>query len=81
MSEVHRVVVGEGGQLFLPADVQAQTGLSEGTELMLLESPGGLVLMTREQLLDRVRSDLAGLDLVGELLADRRSAARIEDAG
>jgi len=48
---------------------------------MLLESPGGLILMTREQLLDRVRSDLAGLDLVGELLADRRNAARIEDAG
>ena len=81
MSEVHRVVVGEGGQLFLPANVQAQTGLSEGTALMLLESPGGLILMTREQLLDRVRSDLAGLDLVGELLADRRKAARIEDAG
>ncbi len=48
---------------------------------MLVESPGGLILMTREQLLDRVRSDLTGLDLVGELLADRRSAARIEDAG
>ena len=73
--------MGEGGELFLPADVQAQTGLSAGTELMLLESPGGLILMTREQLLDRVRSDLAGLDLVGELLADRGSAARIEDAG
>ena len=79
MSEVHRVVVGASGQLFLPADVQAQAGLSEGAELMLLESPGGLILMTREQLLDRVRSDLAGLDLVGELLADRRSAARIVD--
>ncbi len=81
MSEVHTVVVGAGGQLFLPADVQARMGLTEGTELMLLESPGGLVLLTREQLLDRVRSDLAGLDLVGELLAERRLAAQREDAG
>ncbi len=48
---------------------------------MLLESPGGLLLLTREQLLDRVRDDLAGLDLVGELLAERRFAAQREDAG
>ena len=48
---------------------------------MLLETPDGLLLLTREQLLDRVRADLAGLDLVGELLAERRRAAELEDAG
>jgi UDP-N-acetyl-D-mannosaminuronic acid transferase (WecB/TagA/CpsF family) len=47
--------------------------------LVLLESPGGLVLMTRRQLRDRVRSDLAGADLVGELLAERRANAAAED--
>ena len=75
------VVMGDRGRLVVPAEVRARAGLVEGTPLVLLESPGGLVLLTREQLRDRVRSDLAGLDLVGELLADRRRAAELEDAG
>jgi hypothetical protein len=53
----------------------------EGTPLILLESPEGIVLLTRSQLRARVRDELAGLDLVGELLADRRRAAEAEDAG
>lgn len=65
----------------MPAEVRARRGLVEGTQLMLLETPEGLLLLTREQLLDRVRADLAGLDLVGELLAERRRAAELEDAG
>lgn len=54
--------------------------LSEGTPLVLLDTPGGLVVMTRKQLRARVRDELVGLDLVGELLADRRRAAELEDA-
>ena len=65
----------------LPPEVLARAGIEEGTQLMLLETDGGLVLLTREQLLDRVRGDLAGLDLVADLMADRRLAGRIEDAG
>jgi hypothetical protein len=38
------------------------------------------VLLTRPQLQDRVRADLAGLDLVGELLAECRTSASTEDA-
>ena len=51
-----------------------------GIVLILVETPHGRVLLTREQLRDRVRADLADLDLVDELLADRRSAASREDA-
>lgn len=47
---------------------------------MLFDSPAGMVLMTREQLRDRVREDLSGLDLVGELLGERRAAAELEDS-
>lgn len=47
---------------------------------MLLETPDGIVLMTRRQLLDRVRGELRGSDLLGDLLADRRQAADLEDA-
>ena len=63
----------------IPAEVRDRAGLEAGVVLCLLETPGGLILMTREQLRDRVRSDLAGLDLVGDLLSERRADAVTED--
>ena len=45
-----------------------------------IESPQGVVLMRREDLLARVRADLEGSDLVEELIAERRRAAEREDA-
>ena len=81
MSGTYTVVVGDRGRLVVPAEVRARAGLVEGTPLVLFESASGLVLLTREQLRERVLSDLAGLDLVGELLAGRRRAAELEDAG
>lgn len=80
MSGTFSVVVGDRGRLVIPAEVRDAAGIGEGTRLMLLPTASGLVLMTREQLRDRVRLDLAGLDLVGELLAERREAAAREDA-
>ncbi len=79
MSGTHTVVVGDRGRIVVPADVRERAGLSEGTPLVLLETPTGLVLLTREQLRARVRDELAGLDLVTELLADRRRVAQRED--
>jgi bifunctional DNA-binding transcriptional regulator/antitoxin component of YhaV-PrlF toxin-antitoxin module len=73
--------MGDRGRIVVPIDVREHAGLIEGTPLVMLETPGGLVLLTREQLRDRVRAELEGLDLVGELLAERRTAARTEDAG
>lgn len=64
----------------VPAEVRERAGLVEGTSLILLETPAGIVLLTREQLRARVREELAGLDLVAELLADRRRASAGEDA-
>jgi len=80
MSGTHNVVVGDRGRIVVPADVRDRVGLSAGTPLVLLETPDGLVLLTRDQLRARVRDELAGLDLVGDLLAERRRAAQHEDA-
>lgn len=80
MSGTHTVVVGDRGRLVVPAEVRERAGLVEGTTLVLLETPSGIVLMTRAQLRDRVRDELSGLDLVGELLAERRAVAANEDA-
>ena len=65
--------------MVIPAAARERAGLSPGTPLILLETPKGLVLMTRRQLRSRVREELAGLDLVAELLADRRRSAQEED--
>jgi len=51
------------------------------TALSLIETPDGLTLLTRAQLEERVRADLAGFPLVEELLAERRAAAAIDDLG
>ena len=80
MSGTHTVTMGDRGRLVVPAEVRERAGLVEGTTLVLLETPAGIVLLTREQLRDRVREELAGLDLVTELLADRRRASAAEDA-
>jgi AbrB family looped-hinge helix DNA binding protein len=72
--------MGDRGRFVVPAQVRARAGLSEGTPLVVLDTPGGLVVMTREQLRTRIRGELADLDLVGDLLADRRAAAANEDS-
>ncbi len=72
--------MGDRGRLVIPAEVRARAGLTEGTSLVLIATPAGLVLINREQLKSLVRADLAGVDLVGELLADRRRQASVEDA-
>lgn len=80
MSGTYQVVVGDRGRLVVPAEVRERAGISEGTVLVLLETPAGLALLTRDQLRDRVRADLGGADLVAELLAERRAIAADEDA-
>lgn len=74
------VLVGDGGRVVIPAAVRDRAGLVEGTVLFLFETPEGLVLLKRGQLRDRVRAELEGLDLVSELLSERRVAADAEDA-
>jgi AbrB family looped-hinge helix DNA binding protein len=80
MSGTYNIMVGDRGRIVVPAEVRERAGLPEGTPLVLLETPDGLVLLTRDQLRARVRNELDGLDLVGELLADRRRAAARDDS-
>ncbi|UZN03153.1 AbrB/MazE/SpoVT family DNA-binding domain-containing protein [Cellulomonas sp. S1-8] len=72
--------MGDRGRLVVPAEVRARAGLDEGTPLLLVETPGGLILMTRAQARDLLSRQLAGSDVVGSLLEDRRRAAAVEDA-
>ena len=80
MNGTYKVRMGDRGRLVIPAELRTQAGLSEGTPVVLIVTPGGVLLVSREQLKSLVRDDLAGLDLVAELLADRRRQAAAEDA-
>lgn len=80
MSGTHTVVVGDRGRLVVPAEVRQKRHLTAGTRLILLDTPSGMVLLTREQLREKVRGEMAGLHLVDELLAERRATATHEDA-
>lgn len=71
--------MGDRGRLVIPSAVRDRSGFGEGEVLVLLETPGGLVLLRRDELRDRVRADLAGVDLVDALLADRRAQAARDD--
>lgn len=79
MSGTYLIRMGDRGRLVIPAELRQQAQLDEGTALTVIDTPGGVVLLTRPQLRDRVQADLAGLDLVAELLAERRAGAAIED--
>ena len=80
MSGTYSIVMGDRGRVVVPAELRERAGLVEGTPLILLETGSGLVLLTRAQLRERVRAELADADLVDALLADRRAAAAAEDA-
>jgi bifunctional DNA-binding transcriptional regulator/antitoxin component of YhaV-PrlF toxin-antitoxin module len=66
--------------LVVPAELRSSAGFVEGTPLILVETGGGVVVVTREQLKTLVRADLAEKDLVGDLLAERRRQSAEEDA-
>ncbi len=79
VSGTYSATMGDRGRLVLPAELWERAGLHEGRPVVLMEAPLGLLLLTREQLRDLVRSGLEGKGLLEHLLADRRAAASAED--
>lgn len=74
------VTMGDRGRLVIPAELRRDGRFTPGTTLVLVDTPSGVVLFTRDQLKAQVRSDLDGLNLVDELMDQRRRAADQEDA-
>lgn len=72
--------MGDRGRLVVPAEIRERLALRSGTPLVLVASERGVFVMTRDQARALVREQLAGADLVDELLAERRRQARAEDA-
>lgn len=80
MSGTYTTTMGDRGRLVVPAEIRKHAGLDAGVPLVLLDTPGGLIVMTRAQARDHVRAQLSGTDLITQLLAERRAAATAEDA-
>jgi bifunctional DNA-binding transcriptional regulator/antitoxin component of YhaV-PrlF toxin-antitoxin module len=75
MSGTYNLTMGDRGRLVVPAELRDRAGLAQGTPVVMIDTPTGMVLLTRDQLKAMVRSELADVDLVAELLAERRRGA------
>jgi len=73
--------MGDRGRLVIPAELRERLNITAGAPLLMVETPHGIVLATREQVRAMVRDHLAGPSLVDELLTERRRAAAAEDRG
>lgn len=71
--------MGDRGRLVIPAELRARQHWEQGVPLLMIETDGGVILVTREQAKALVRSQLEGKNVLDSLLADRRAAADSED--
>jgi bifunctional DNA-binding transcriptional regulator/antitoxin component of YhaV-PrlF toxin-antitoxin module len=71
--------MGDRGRLVVPVALRERMHVEAGSPMLLIETPRGVLLVTRDQALGLVRESLRGHDLVAELLADRRREAAAED--
>ncbi len=78
MSGTHALIMGDRGRLVIPAEVRADLHWHQGTPLILVETETGVSLMSVDQAHDMIAEQLAGHDLVAELIAERRAEALAE---
>ncbi|MDM4763259.1 AbrB/MazE/SpoVT family DNA-binding domain-containing protein [Galbitalea sp. SE-J8] len=79
MDATYTTSLGDRGRLVVPAALRESQGWTQGTPLLFIETDRAVLVATRAQAKALIRSQLAGADLVDELLAERREAARRED--
>lgn len=75
------VEVGPKGRVVIPAAIRRELRIVEGSQLVALVEDGGVLLLPRAEVKQRLRRLFSGLgsSLASELLADRRMEARRED--
>lgn len=80
MSTTYATVVGDRGRLVIPSALRHNQKWEQGTQLLMLETPHGVIAMTREQAKQLVKKQIGASSLVQELITERRSAAQKESA-
>jgi AbrB family looped-hinge helix DNA binding protein len=72
--------MGDRGRIVVPNDIRERMHLEKGTPVIFHETEDGLLILTREQAIRRLRAQLPpGASAVDELIAERREAARLEN--
>ena len=71
--------MGDRGRLVVPVELRERMKVASGSPLLFIDTPRGVLLVTRDQARELVRESLNEHDLVAELLADRRREAAEED--
>ena len=79
MSGTHAFTVGDRGRVVLPSRLRQSRGWPEGTTLVAIETATGVVVASRDELESIVAKQLAGIDLVAQLLEERRASAARDD--
>ncbi|WP_147916561.1 AbrB/MazE/SpoVT family DNA-binding domain-containing protein [Ruania zhangjianzhongii] len=80
MDTTYSAPLGDRGRLVVPAGLRTRQNWEQGTPLLFIETPHGVVLATRDQAKALLRAQLAGTNLVDELLTERREQAKRDDA-
>ena len=83
MEEGIRLRLNANGRVVIPASVRKSLGVGAGDEVILEKRDDGFRLTTQQQRIERAQRRAqtrlaAGASLAGELIAERREAARNE---
>jgi len=73
----YSLTVGDKGRLVIPAELRAAHGWEAGTAVIAVDAPGGVLLLTLEEALDRIRN--ASTVSVDDFLAGRRAETAAEE--
>ena len=71
--------MGDRGRLVVPLELRERWNMHAGSALLMIDTPDGIVVATRDQVKRLLREQLRGKSLVDELIADRRAAAADDD--
>ncbi len=75
MSVTSGVEIGEKGRVVIPSPMRQSLEWQTGTKLVAIQSKFGVSLVDRRLLHSAIAEQLAGKDLIGDLLRERRLAA------
>ena len=73
-------MMGDRGRIVVPLELRERLQLEPGAAMLMLDTPQGIVLTTRDQAKQLIRDQLRGGALVDELLSERREQAAADDA-
>lgn len=79
MSDTLAVQVGNKGRIVVPASLRARHDWVEGSTLVALDTELGVLLADQATVERLVRAQLAGHDLLEDLISDRRRDAAREN--